>query len=119
MCPGETSFALHSKPDARPSHVMPSNSNSALGSTMLAIRPRTFTSGFVMPRSRQKLSAACASPKASVTPAQFSIAVPLHAPPEQLSPCVHASASSQVVPSSLVGFEQAPEDASHSPATWH
>ena len=116
MCPGETSFAPHWKPVARPSHVKPLNANSALGSTMLAIRPRTLTSGFVMLRSRQKLSSARASPSASVTPAQFSIAVPPQAPAEQASPCVHASPSSQAVPSDLAGFEQTPEEGSHSPA---
>ena len=40
-------------------------------------------------------------------------------PPVQVSVCVHASASSQAVPSGRVGWEQTPVCESHVPAAWH
>jgi hypothetical protein len=42
-----------------------------------------------------------------------------HAPPWQVSPCVHALLSLQLVPFGLAGFEQTPVCASQVPATWH
>ena len=44
---------------------------------------------------------------------------PVHAPDWQASVCVHASASSQLVPSGFAGFEQRPVAGLHVPATWH
>lgn len=44
---------------------------------------------------------------------------PLHAPAWQVSVCVHALPSVQLVPSAFAGLEQAPVDVSHVPATWH
>src|SRR5579862_6050065 len=46
-------------------------------------------------------------------------AVPVHAPPWQLSPCVQALLSLQAVPSTAVGFEHVPACGSQVPATWH
>ena len=45
--------------------------------------------------------------------------LPTQAPDWQLSVCVHASPSSQVVPSSAAGFEHRPVPGSQIPATWH
>src|SRR5262249_36889905 len=45
--------------------------------------------------------------------------VPTQAPAWQASVCVHASWSSQPVPSALFGFEQVPLAGSHVPASWH
>jgi hypothetical protein len=46
-------------------------------------------------------------------------AVPPHAPPLQTSPAVQATPSLQPVPDGAAGFEQAPVDGLHVPATWH
>ena len=43
----------------------------------------------------------------------------MQTPAWQLSVCVHMSPSSQVVPSVLAGFEQAPLDGSQVPTVWH
>jgi hypothetical protein len=45
--------------------------------------------------------------------------VPTHAPPKQVSTCVHALPSLQAVPSSAVGFEHKPLAGSQMPAAWH
>jgi hypothetical protein len=44
---------------------------------------------------------------------------PVHVPPVQLSVCVHASPSLQLVPLGAAGFEQRPVSGSHVPAAWH
>jgi len=44
---------------------------------------------------------------------------PVHVPPWQVSVCVHASPSLQVVPSAFAGFEHWPVAGLHVPATWH
>jgi hypothetical protein len=44
---------------------------------------------------------------------------PVHVPFWQLSLCVQALPSLQVVPLAAIGFEQEPVMASHVPATWH
>ena len=44
---------------------------------------------------------------------------PAHEPLWQVSVCVHALPSLQVVPSASAGFEQVPEPGSHLPAAWH
>jgi len=49
-------------------------------------------------------------------PAQVLGLPPLQTPAWQVSVCVHMSPSSQLVPSVLLGFEQAPVDGSHVPA---
>jgi hypothetical protein len=46
-------------------------------------------------------------------------APPAHTPDWQESPCVHAFPSLHVVPFAAVGFEHAPVDGLHVPATWH
>jgi len=44
---------------------------------------------------------------------------PVQKPAWHASLCVHASPSLHGVPSSLLGFEQAPVAGLHAPATWH
>jgi hypothetical protein len=44
---------------------------------------------------------------------------PVHTPATQLSTCVHALPSLQLVPFATAGFEQTPELGSHTPAAWH
>jgi hypothetical protein len=44
---------------------------------------------------------------------------PVQAPLWQVSVSVHASPSSQAVPSAALGFEHVPVDGSHTPAAWH
>jgi hypothetical protein len=44
---------------------------------------------------------------------------PTHTPPWHVSVCVHASPSSQAVPSVALGFEHVPFAESHVPAVWH
>jgi hypothetical protein len=44
---------------------------------------------------------------------------PVHVPATQVSVCVHALPSLQVVPSGWFGFEHAPVPGSHVPAWWH
>ena len=51
---------------------------------------------------------------------QSSAAVPgTHAPPEQMSPTVHASPSLHPVPLGAFGFEHTPVFVSHVPIWWH
>src|SRR5438094_3891378 len=45
--------------------------------------------------------------------------LPVHTPLWQVSVCVQALPSLQVVPSVLFGFEHTPVDGSQVPATWH
>jgi hypothetical protein len=45
--------------------------------------------------------------------------LPTHAPPWQLSLCVHAFPSLHAVPFAATGFEHAPVDGLHVPAPWH
>lgn len=55
-----------------------------------------------------------------VPEAMHTIGAPaVHAPAAQVSPVVHLFPSSQLVPSSLLGFEQAPVPGSQTPALWH
>jgi hypothetical protein len=45
--------------------------------------------------------------------------LPLHTPAWQVSVCVHAFPSLQLVPSAFAGFEQTPVAGLHVPAVWH
>ena len=45
--------------------------------------------------------------------------LPVHVPAWQVSVCVHASPSLQLVPLAAVGFEHVPLVGSHVPAAWH
>jgi hypothetical protein len=44
---------------------------------------------------------------------------PTHAPPRQVSACVHRLPSSQLAPFALAGFEHTPVDESQVPTAWH
>jgi hypothetical protein len=44
---------------------------------------------------------------------------PTHNPAWQVSVCVHAVPSAQVVPLALAGFEQIPVAGAHVPTSWH
>jgi hypothetical protein len=52
-------------------------------------------------------------------PVQATGLAPVHTPAWQVSVWVQALPSLQLVPFAIGGFEHAPVDGSHTPATWH